>query len=307
MASVSITEILGSDSISGSRITINSNFLILQNWINGFENVFGIDTSTGVMDLTGASTGRVSALTIRANTFSTPASGTALASIASNGAASFVSTATQTLAVSGASTFSGALGIAGNLTQAAGVTASFAGNVGYTGRSTYGAYSNEVHANNWSTNGSLAGGAPGLTSAFPVSTSGVGGGGISTNVNNPYVLTGTEDVIYANCGPTGFYMQVVGGSGGTASSLPSGYRVTIVNTARATTPFIATGVTGVTQTYYTGFNTTNTYGSYTGVTFAANTPYRSSVTLQWESRIASSQTQQRGSWIILGGQNVTAS
>jgi hypothetical protein len=102
-------------------------------------------------------------------------------------------------------------------------------------------------------------------------------------------------------------MQVVGGSGGTASSLPAGYRVTIVNTARATTPFIATGVTGVTQTYYTGFNTSNTYGSYTGITFAANTPYRSSVTLQWEPRIADNQTQQRGSWVILGGQNVTAS
>jgi hypothetical protein len=101
-------------------------------------------------------------------------------------------------------------------------------------------------------------------------------------------------------------MQVVGGSGGTASNLPSGYRVTIVNTARATTPFIATGVTGVTQTYYTGFNTTSTYGSYTGITFAANTPYRSSVTLQWESRIAGDQTEQKGSWVILGGQNVTA-
>jgi len=307
MASVSITEILGSDSISGSRITINSNFLVLQNWINGFENVFGIDTSTGVMDLTAASTGRVSALTIRANTFSTPASGTALAAISSSGAASFVSTATQTLTVSGSSTFSGTLGIGGNLVQAAGVTASFAGNVGYTGRLTYGAYANEVHANNWSTNGSLAGGAPGLTAAFPVSTSGIGGGGISTNVNNPYLLTGTEDVIYANCGPTGFYMQVVGGSGGTASSLPAGYRVTVVNTSRATTPFIATGVTGVTQTYYTGFNTSNTYGSYTGITFASNAPYRSSVTLQWEPRIADDQTQQRGSWVILSGQNVTAS
>jgi len=306
MASVSITEILGSDSISGSRITINSNFLILQNWVNGFESVFGIDTSTGVMDLTSASTGRVSALTIRANTFSTPASGTALSSITSSGAASFVSTSTQTLAVSGASTFSGAVGIASDLAQASGVTASFAGNVGYTSRTTYGAYYNEVHANNWSTNGSLAVGTPGLTAAFPVSTTGVGGGGITTNVNNPYVLTGTEDVIYANCGPTGFFMKVVDGNGATASSLPTGFRFTIVNTARATNPFIATGVTGVTQTYYTGFNTSTTYGSYTGVTFASNTPYRSSVTLQWEPRIAGDQSTQKGSWVIVNGVNVTA-
>ena len=36
MATVSTTSILGSDSISASRITINSNFLLLENWINGY-------------------------------------------------------------------------------------------------------------------------------------------------------------------------------------------------------------------------------------------------------------------------------
>jgi len=307
MSSVTITEILGSDSISGSRITINSNFLILQNWINGFESVFGINTSTGVIDLTGASTGRVSALTGRFNTVSTPASGTALGSINSSGGASFVSTASQTLTVSGASTFSGTVSVANSLSQSAGVTATFLGNLAYSGRQTFNAYANEVHNNNWSTTGTLAAGSPGLTAAFPVNTSGIGGGGIVTGVNNPYILTGTEDVIYANCGPTGFYMQVVGGSGGTASSLPSGFRVTVVNTAKATNPYIVTGITGNTSPYYTGFNTTATYGSYTGITFTNNAPYRSSVTLQWEPRIASDQTQQRGSWIIVNGVNVTAS
>jgi hypothetical protein len=305
MASVTITEILGSDSISGSRITINSNFLILQNWINGFESVFGINTSTGVMDLTGASTGRVSALTGRFNTISTPASGTALASINGSGAASFVSTTSQILTVSGASTFSGSVAIASSLTQSAGVTASFLGNLAYSGRQTFNAYASEAHNNNWSASGTVGGGTPGLTAEFPVNTSNIGGGGIVTGVNNPYVLTGTEDVIYANCGPTGFYMQVVGGSGGTASSLPAGFRVTVVNTA--TSPFIVTGITGNTSAYYTGFNTSATYGSYTGITFTNNAPYRSSVTLQWEPRIAESQTQQRGSWVIVNGVNVTAS
>ena len=50
MATVNINEILGSDSISGSRVTINSNFLTLQNWINGYVNVFGIDTINGILD-----------------------------------------------------------------------------------------------------------------------------------------------------------------------------------------------------------------------------------------------------------------
>ena len=61
MATVNITEILGTDSISGSRVTINSNFLILQNWINGYITVFGIDTVNGILDLSGASTGKVQA------------------------------------------------------------------------------------------------------------------------------------------------------------------------------------------------------------------------------------------------------
>lgn len=308
MASVTVTEILGSDSISGSRITINSNFLILQNWVNGFESTFGIDTSTGVLDLTGASTGRVSALTGRFNTVSTPASGTALSSINSSGGASFVSTSTQTLAVSGATTLAGAVGISSSLTQSAGVTASFAGNIGYTGRQTFGNYASEAHNNNWSKSSStLAAGSPGLTSAFPVNTSGVGGGGIVTDSDNPYVITGTEDVIYANCGPTGFYMKVVDGDGATAAPIPAGYRITIVNTSiAAAAASIPVGTQG-TSTYYTGFNDDSSYGAYTTIAFTSSRPYQSAITLQWEPRIAENQVSKRGSWVVIGGVNVAVS
>jgi hypothetical protein len=302
MASVTVTEILGSDSISGSRITINSNLLILQNWINGFESTFGVDTSTGVLDLTGASTGRVSALTGRFNTVSTPASGTALASINSSGASNFVSVRSQTLAVSGASTFSGSLGIASNLTQSAGTTASFAGSVSYTGRQTTGNYSSEVKNNNWSTTGTTAVGVPGLTAPFPANSS--GGGGILTSLNNPYVITGTENVIYADCTTT-FYMKVVDGNGATAANLPAGFRITIVNTSStAVTPTIADGTLG-SPAYYTGFNNTASYGAYNTIGFTSSRSYRSSITLQWEPRIADDQTTQRGSWVVIGGVNVS--
>ena len=307
MASVTVTEILGSDSISGSRITINSNFLILQNWVNGFESTFGIDTSTGVLDLTGASTGRVSALTGRFNTVSTPASGTALSSINSSGGASFVSVSSQSLAVSGPATLAGDVGISSNLTQSAGVTASFAGSVSYTGRQTFGNYASEVHNNNWSKNSTtLADGAPGLTAAFPVTTSGIGGGGIVTGVNSPYVVTGTEDVIYANCGPTGFYMKVVDGNGATAASLPAGFRITIVNTAVDANPQIYTGTQG-SPVYYTGFNANASRGNYSSIDFSGTAPYKESITLQWEPRIAGDQASQRGSWVVIGGVNVTVS
>ena len=40
--SVTITEILGTDSISGSRLTINSNFLLLENAYNDLENTFNM-------------------------------------------------------------------------------------------------------------------------------------------------------------------------------------------------------------------------------------------------------------------------
>jgi len=46
--SISVTEILGTDSISGSRITLNSNFDVVVNEINLMENYF--DPSSGIID-----------------------------------------------------------------------------------------------------------------------------------------------------------------------------------------------------------------------------------------------------------------
>jgi hypothetical protein len=148
---------------------------------------------------------------------------------------------------------------------------------------------------------------PGATAgqAFPASDT-LGGGGYLTSINSPYAITGQEDVIYANCGPTGFYMSVSGGSGGTAANLPAGFRLRIVNTS-GSTGYIYTGIQTGTSTYYTGFNTTSTYGNYAtgGIVVNQNSQYQASVHLQWEPRVAQGQTTQAGSWIVLSGTNVT--
>jgi hypothetical protein len=128
-------------------------------------------------------------------------------------------------------------------------------------------------------------------------------------VNSPYAITGLEDVIYANCGPTGFFMKVVDGTspvGGTLPNIPQGTRITIINTSAAT-GYIYTGLTGTTSTYYTGFNTSASYGGYssTGIVLTASKSYRSAVTLQWESRVGQGQATQNGSWIVLASTNAT--
>jgi len=127
-----------------------------------------------------------------------------------------------------------------------------------------------------------------------------------TSIESPNSVTGLEDVIYANCGPTGFYMSVVGGSGGTAANIPAGFRLRIVNTSGAT-GYIYTGIQGSATTYYTGFNTSSSYGNYPsgGIVVSQNSQYQSSVHLQWEPRIAQGQSTQTGSWIVLSGTNVT--
>jgi hypothetical protein len=56
---VVITELLGTDPFSGSRITINANFASLANEVNDLEAVFGISLSSGNMDLTANVSGGV--------------------------------------------------------------------------------------------------------------------------------------------------------------------------------------------------------------------------------------------------------
>ena len=299
-STVNITEILGSDSISGSRVTINSNFLILQNWINGYVQVFGVDTTNGILDLTSASTGKVMAKIGRFDSLSLPATGTALTSFDSIGGASLVSVSSTNVTVSGALVANGSITLGGSSTFIAGGTASFNGSL-----SANGAFYLGVQGHTISQNTTVA---TGLTSgtAFPANT--VGGGGRLTSLNSPYSITGLEDVIYAQCGPTGFYMQVVAGTspvGGTLPNIPQGTRVTIVNTTAAT-GYISTGLTGST-TYYTGFNTDASYGGYSslGITIPQNKSYRSSITLQWEPRVGQGQATMNGSWVVIGSTNIT--
>ena len=301
MTTVNITEMLGSDSISGSRTTINSNFLILQNWINGYVNVFGIDTTNGILDLTGASTGKVQAKIGSFDGIQVPSSGVPNASVNNAGAAAFTSVQTTTLTASGSVTLNGAIALGTNSVFISGGTASFNGSLSANGAFLLGPLGHVVSTNTTAQTGLTAG------SAFPANN--VGGGGYITTVNAPYAVTGLEDVIYANCGPTGFYMKVVDGTspvGGTLPNIPQGTRITIVNTSSAT-GYIYTGLTGTSSTYYTGFNTASLYGGYgsSGIVIPSGKAYRSSITLQWEPRVGQGQATQNGSWVVIGSSNVT--
>lgn len=303
MATVNITEILGTDSISGSRVTINSNFLILQNWINGYVTVFGIDTVNGILDLSGASTGKVQAKIGAFDALSVPSTGTPTASVNNLGAASFVSVQSTDVTVSGAVVLDGTITLGASSVFIAGGSSTFNGGLSANGAFTLGTQGHIISSNTTYQTGLTAG------SAFASNASGIGGGGYLTSVNAPYAITGLEDVIYANCGPTGFFMKVVDGTspvGGTLPNIPQGTRVTIVNTSAAA-GYIYTGVTGTSSSYYTGFNTSANYGGYAsaGIAVAASKAYRSSVTLQWETRVGQGQATENGSWIVLSSTNVT--
>lgn len=297
MATVTTTTILGSDSLSASRITINSNFLILDNWINGYVSTFGIDTVNGILNLSSATTGSISAKTGYFDQIQVPSTGTFTARILASGAASFSDVSTATFTSSGLTTISGSL--VQNGASTFGATAAFNSGIGLNGRTTVGPFGSFVSTNTTYISGATSG------TPFPASNT-LGGGGVYTSIDAPYSITGLEDVIYANCGPTGFYMSVVGGSGGTAANIPSGYRIRIVNTS-GSTGYIYTGVQGSSTTYYTGFNTNTSYGNYAtgGIVVAQNSQYQASLHLQWEPRIAQGQTTQAGSWIVLSGTNVT--
>jgi hypothetical protein len=296
MATVNITEILGSDSISGSRVTINSNFLILQNWINGYSTVFGIDSINGILDLSQASTGKVAAKIGSFSSISVPSTGTTTASVNSAGQASFVSVSSTTLTASGNVTLSGTVSVTSAASLTVGATASFNGSLVANSNLYLGSNGNII-SSNWTA-------AVGLTAGtvFPANSS--GGGGLATTANAPYALTGLEDVIYANCS-SGFYMKVVDGTGATAANIAQGKRITIVNTS-ASAGTIYTGTQG-SPVYYTGFNTAGSYGGFSssGITGPSSKSYRSSITLQWEPRIADTQATQRGSWVVLSSTNIT--
>jgi len=300
MATVNITEILGSDSISGSRVTINSNFLILQNWVNGYVNVFGVDTTNGILDLTGASTGKIQAKIGSFDSVRIPSSGIPNASISNSGSAAFSSVQTTALISSGPVTFNDTVSFGSSSVFVSNGTASFNGGLSSNGTLLLGPLGHLISTNTTVLTGLTAG------SDFPAND--VGGGGVYTTLNSPYAVTGLEDVIYANCGPTGFYMKVVDGNspvGGTLPNIPQGTRITIVNTSDSS-GYIYTGLTGSPE-YYTGFNADPLHGGYdsSGIVVPSGKSYRSSVTLQWEPRVGQGQAIQNGSWVVIGSTNVT--
>lgn len=294
---VQTTSILGSDSISGSRFTINSNFLLLENWINGYSSTFGIDTVNGILNLSGANTGSIYSKTGYFDQIQFPSNGNFTARILSSGAGSFTGLNTTSFTSSGLTTINGSL--VQNGTSTFGATSSFNNTLNLNSSVVLGPAGNFTSTNTTYVSGATSG------QSFPASDT-TGGGGLYTTIDSPYSVTGLEDVIYANCGPTGFYLSVVGGSGGTAANLPAGFRLRIVNTS-GSTGYIYTGVQGSSTTYYTGFNTSTSYGNYAtgGIIVSQNSQYQASVHLQWEPRIAQGQSTQTGSWIVLSGTNVT--
>jgi hypothetical protein len=300
MATININEILGSDPVSGSRVTLNSNFLVLQNWINGYVNVFGIDTVNGILDLSSASTGRIQAKIGRFDSISLPSTGTATASINSSGNASFVGVQTTTFTASGALVASSTVTFGSGSVFISNGVSTFNGILGVNSSLNLGVQGHIVSQNTTYKSGATSG------TAFDSNTT--GGGGVYSSVNSPYEITGLEDVIYAECGPTGFYMKVVDGDspvGGTLPAIPQGTRITLVNTS-GTTGYIYTGVTGSTP-YYTGFNVDPSYGGFDvgGLVVTEGKAYRSSVILQWEPRVGQGQATQNGSWVVLGSTNIT--
>jgi hypothetical protein len=295
---VTITEILGTDSISGSRLTINANFLLLENAYNDLENTFNINVLTGSLDVSSASSGQIKAKAMLSNSLVMPSSGSPTIEVYGTGASAGFMVASNTIA--------GATGIFSNVLQVNtlsatgsatfGATASFQSQTNINGALTIGASGSVVNTNRKASVGS--------TTAFPSAP----GAGVTGTYSAPYQLTLTENVIYiqsdyvsalpADSGfDTGFFFYATTGTGATASDIPAGFTVTLIDTA-TTSGLVATGVTGPGSQYYTGFNTSD--GQYTSPSFStvAN-QYKSSVTLMWEPRLAQGDGTEKGSWVVV--------
>ena len=301
---ITITEILGTDSISGSRLTINANFLLLENAYNDLEDTFNINVLTGSMDVSSASSGQIKSKSLITNSLVMPASGSPTIQIYGTGASGGYMVASSTMA--------SATGIFSNVLQANqfnasgastfGATASFQSVAALNGRTNIGASGSIANQNRKASVGS--------TTAFPPAP----GAGVTGTYSNPYQLNLTENVIYIqsdyvssapadSSNATGFFFYATTGSGATASSIPAGFTVTLIDTSTSGSPNpgrIATGVTGPAPYYYTGFSTGD--GSYTGLPPYIQTPgnpYKSSITIMWEPRIDQTSPIQKGSWVVV--------
>jgi len=307
---ITITELLGSNSIAGDRLTLNANFLLIENEINDIENTFNLNTVTGSLDISTAISGQLKAQGGFFNSLTLPAAGSPTINFygtgASAGNGSLSGTlSTLNLAVSGTGTFNV---ISATGPASFGATGIFGGTLISMDEMQNGATGIFTEKNTKSASGS----------GLPFLAITAGGGGITGTFSTPYVLTGQESVIYANCAyvsaagadsanATGFFFQVAGASGGTASVLPNGYKITIINTS-PTGGKIGTGITGPSATgyYYTGFNTVNGQYNTAGITVPSGHPYRTSLNLLWEPRISQTASTQKGSWAVLSSSLITS-
>jgi len=306
---ITITELLGTSSVAGDRLTINANFLLIENEINDLEDNFNINTVTGAMDISNATSGQLKAKLGFFNSIVLPAAGTPTISLygtgASAGNGSFSGTVSSlNLSISGTGTFNS---ISATGASSFGSTGTFGGTLLSLDEIQNGPTGIFTEKNTKSASGGL-----------PFLGVTLGGGGITGTFSTPYILSGQESIIYANCAyvsvasadssnATGFFFQVAGASGGTASTLPSGYKITIINTS-PTGGKIGTGITGPSTTgyYYTGFNTSNGQYNSGGITVPSGHPYRASLNLLWEPRISQSSSTQKGSWAVLSSSLITS-
>ena len=312
---ITIQELLGTDNVAPSRLTINSNFLLVENEINDLETTFNINVVTGSMDLSQATSGQIKSKSLYTDSIVLPSSSTPTINLygtgASAGNGSFTGlVSSASLSVSGTGTIGVVSGGTGIFTGP--VTAS--GNVTYNSSLISGTSGNFIENNTKSASG------PSNQFASAAGTS--GGGGIVGTYSTPYQLSFTESVIYANCcyvssasgdagNTTGFYFSVATGAapGTAAPQVPQGFKLTIINTGNnGSEGYIATGIKGPTGSpYYTGFSTTNGGFSSSGIIVNGNGyAYRTSITLMWENRIGKTNSTQSGSWVVLSNTtNVT--
>jgi len=301
---ITIQEILGTDSISGSRLTINSNFLILENAYNNLEDVFNINVLTGSMDVSAASGGQIKAKALLSNSLVMPSSGSPQVQIYGTGASAGYGVFSNTIA-SGTGAFSTSLlANAFSATGPAtfGATGTFNAPLIANGSLKIGPSGNFITENRKASVGS--------TTAFPVSPN----AGVTGTYSNPYVPTLTENVVYIDStkvdgANTGFFMKVAD-LATSVPAIPAGFTITLIDTANTGTGKIACGVTGA-SSYYTGFSSSTTRGlSYSSITVnnLGNSPssprgYKASITLMWEPRLGSDQATQKGSWVVLNATN----
>jgi hypothetical protein len=306
--SVTITEILGTDSIAGSRLTINSNFLLLENAYNDLEDSFNINVLTGSLDVSTASSGQIKAKSMLSNSMVLPSSGSPTVELYGAGASAGYGVFGNTVA-SATGIFSNNL-LAKNFsatgTALFGGAATFSSTIESNGVFQIGVTGSVV---NKSRKASVS-----ATTAFPGFASSPNAA-VTGTYSNPYVFTLQESVIYIDStkvdgGKTGFFMKVSETNGQAVSLIPAGFTVTLVDVASAPAPgigYIASGITGGTN-YYTGFSQNATHGAYQSpaLTVTSRKPYKNTVTIMWEPRIGQSSPTEKGSWVILASTGITA-